>query len=149
MADRTHLFSENSSPASSPFFSDLIDACLAVHRQFGPGGGSRVGHIEILIQELNQKGISTRAHHFLSHCLLGGEEFDLVVEDHLAVKLADVSDPELLIRSLESRLSQNGIPIGLIVDFNQVDLSNGLWLVNAPAGGNNRPRQTPLLGGVN
>lgn len=141
----------------SSLLSDLIGACITVQRRLGPGCPDTV-YLGSLVRELKELGIfatkttQVRRGISLSSTTSGSSRtrglrslsagaFDLVIESVLGLELADTSeaafrrDPSRRLDEFSRRLEQHGLDAGLLVDFDQAEPSDGLWLVRA---GSNR-----------
>ena len=143
---------------NSSLLSDLISACITVQRRLGPGCPDTV-YLGSLVRELKELGIfatkttqvrrgispssSSSSVHSRTRGLrsLSASPFDLVIESVLGLELADTSeaafrrDPSRRLDEFSRRLEQHGLDAGLLVDFDQAEPSDGLWLVRA---GSNR-----------
>jgi hypothetical protein len=67
--------------------------------------------------------------------------FQLIVEQCLGVELTAISGPnsalpDRRLGQFEGRLRQHGLETGLMVDFHQADLTEGLWLTQVKGGTN-------------
>ncbi len=146
----------------SGLLSELIGVCIAVQGRLGPGC-PRTVYVDALVRELREHGIfatkrpSAGRHGFFSRGsglrAAAAGSFDLVIEGILAVELADLSeasfrrDPARRLDQFTLRLERQGMEAGLLIDFDQPDPTNGIWLARArtePA-----DRQDPLTTGAN
>ncbi len=154
----------------SALLSEVIQVCMAVQGRLGPGCPRSV-YADSLIRELRDRGIfatrdgASRPGHFPASRGGGGLRrlstpcFDLVVEATLAVELTDLSkpafraDPHRLIGQFEERLRRRELETGLLVDFDQADPTEGIWLARVREAATPRThhadRETRLSASVN
>ncbi|MCB1230209.1 MAG: hypothetical protein KDN19_08085 [Verrucomicrobiae bacterium] len=146
--DSSRIPSSKDSPDETALLSELISVCLAVQTRLGPSCPHSV-YIDSIVRELRERGIfAVRGCHSRGGSasrtrpdgglrLLGSGSFDLLVEASLALELADFSDPNFQrdpihqIDLFSERLRTQRLDAGLLVDFNQPDPTEGIWLARA------------------
>ncbi|MFP4106759.1 MAG: GxxExxY protein [Phycisphaerae bacterium] len=111
----------------------IIGCAIEVHRQLGPGYLERI-YQNALIEELVQHGLRVASERvipvFYRGKKVGEHRIDLLVEDRVVLELKSV---EHLVRThiaqLRSTLKAAGLNIGLLMNFNQPTLKDGLQRV--------------------
>ncbi|MBS2213673.1 GxxExxY protein [Carboxylicivirga mesophila] len=111
--------------------SAVIGAAIEVHRQLGPGLLEAV-YEECLISELKNKGLKVENQVKLPIIYKGKELskhfiIDIVVEDKLIVELKAVEDI-LSVHEVQlvTYLKLSGMKLGLLINFNETVLKNGI-----------------------
>jgi GxxExxY protein len=119
--------------------SQIIKAAIAVHKELGPGLLESVYHSCMLI-ELKNMGIKVKSEVLLLIVYRGqkvnGQEFrfDLLVEDRIIVELKSVAKVEPVHKKqLLTYLRLANKPLGLLINFNEVLLKDGITrVINSP-----------------
>jgi len=111
--------------------SSVIGAAIEVHKELGPGLLEAV-YEECLISELKQKGFNVKSQVKLPIIYKGKELskhfiIDIIVEDKLIVELKAVED-FLSVHEVQlvTYLKLSGIKLGLLINFNETVLKNGI-----------------------
>lgn len=137
-------FTPHSAAANPSLLRELVESCLAVHQQLGQHCPVSI-YLDSLVQELRERGITSQRKSggsgsgFGLRSVVGGLRlrdsgtFQLIVEQCLGVELTTISGPnsalpDRRLGQFEDRLRQHGLETGLMVDFHQADLTEGLWL---------------------
>ena len=121
--------------------SQIIDAAITVHKELGPGLLESVYHSCMLL-ELKNMGVKTQSEVLLPVFYRGqkldGQEFrlDLLIEDQIIVELKSVSKVEPVHKKqLLTYLRLADKPLGLLINFNEYLLKNGITrIINSPQG---------------
>lgn len=119
--------------------SQIIKAAIAVHKELGPGLLESVYHACMLI-ELKNMGIKAQSEVLLPIVYRGqkvsGQEFrlDVLVEDKVIVELKSVARVEKVHKKqLLTYLRLANKPLGLLINFNEVLLKDGITrVINSP-----------------
>jgi len=109
----------------------IINACISVHRELGPGLLESV-YEACLVKELQQRGLTVKSQIQLP-VIYKGEvldkhfTMDLVVQDAIVVELKAV-ETILPVHEVQlvTYLKLSGMKLGLLVNFNVPILKNGL-----------------------
>jgi hypothetical protein len=120
----------------------LSGACLTVRKRLGPGR-SRECIVGQLLEELGHLGFArVKTRSFRRGCLSTAgiwyqreDCFDLVVEARSVIEFAHPGSPDQAagqLAAFEDRLTRYGWEEGLLVDFDQTDPIDGLWIVRNP-----------------
>ncbi|MCB1076724.1 MAG: hypothetical protein KDM64_02750 [Verrucomicrobiae bacterium] len=120
----------------------ISGACLAVRRRLGPGR-TRESIVSELLGELKRLGLSEvrarnfqRRHWRTGH--FGAAEvdcFDLVVQSRAVIEFAHPESPDDAFQQLsafEDRLNRMGWTEGLMVDFDETNPIEGMWIARSP-----------------
>ena len=121
--------------------SKVIKAAINVHKELGPGLLESVYQACMDI-ELNDMGIKVRTELFLPIRFKGKEikgqnlRIDLLVEDTVVVELKSVNQVnDVHKKQLLTYLKLSQKPLGLLINFNEVLLKDGITrIINEPAG---------------
>ena len=112
--------------------SDVIKAAINVHKELGPGLLESVYQACMDI-ELNDMGIKVRTELFLPIRFKGKEikgqnlRIDLLVEDTIVVELKSVNQVnDVHKKQLLTYLKLSQKPLGLLINFNEVLLKDGI-----------------------
>lgn len=119
--------------------SQVISAAIEVHKELGPGLLESVYQGAMII-ELRYRGLEVESE--VSAPVLyrgqeahpGGLRLDLVVEDKVVVELKSVEFIQPIHKKqLLTYLRLTGKPLGLLINFNEVLLKNGITrIINSP-----------------
>jgi GxxExxY protein len=117
-----------------PLTEKIIGACIEVHRELGPGLLESI-YEEALCHELQLQGITYQRQVEIAVRYKGiaikGQRLDLLVEDQVIVELKSVSQlPEVALAQLLSYLRASGLKRGLLVNFGEKRLIDGLKRVS-------------------
>jgi GxxExxY protein len=121
--------------------SQIIDAAITIHKELGPGLLESVYHSCMLL-ELENMGVKTQSEVLLPVFYRGqkldGKEFrlDLLIEDQIIVELKSVSKVEPVHKKqLLTYLRLADKPLGLLINFNEYLLKNGITrIINSRQG---------------
>jgi GxxExxY protein len=119
--------------------SKIIKAAIAVHIELGPGLLESVYHACLII-ELKDMGIGFKSEVTLPIVYRGHEiegqvfRLDLLVEDKIIVEIKSVMKTEPVHKKqLLTYLKLAKKPLGLLINFNEVLLKNGITrIINTP-----------------
>lgn len=128
----------------------VVDAALKVHSRLGPGL-LESAYESCLSYELVKRGFSVRSQMVLpiryeEHLIDAGYRIDLMVNDAVIVELKSVEKLLPIHKAqLLSYLRLSKRKVGLLINFNEVRLKNGIKrIVNEYQGqANNPPLRTP------
>ena len=120
--------------------SKIIKAAINVHRELGPGLLESV-YQACMVIELRSMGIDVQAEVPLPILYKGqkvheeGFRMDLLVEDTVVVELKSVDNvTDVHKKQLLTYLRLAGKPLGLLINFNEALLKDGITrVINAPA----------------
>ena len=120
--------------------SQIIKAAIEVHKELGPGLLESIYHSCMLI-ELKAMGIAIQSEVplpvFYRGQKISGQSLrlDLVVEDRIIVELKSVETVQPIHKKqLLTYLRLSNKPLGLLINFNEVLLKNGITrIINAPS----------------
>lgn len=111
--------------------SAVIGAAIEVHKQLGPGLLEAV-YEECLLSELKERGLKVESQVRLPIIYKGKELskhfiIDVIVEDKLIIELKAVENI-LSVHEVQlvSYLKLSGIKLGLLINFNETVLRNGI-----------------------
>ena len=121
--------------------SQIIDAAITIHKELGPGLLESVYHSCMLL-ELENMGVKTQSEVLLPVFYRGqkldGKEFrlDLLIEDQIIVELKSVRKVEPVHKKqLLTYLRLADKPLGLLINFNEYLLKNGITrIINSRQG---------------
>ena len=121
--------------------SDVIKAAINVHKELGPGLLESV-YQECMAIELQEMGLNTKTEEPVPIKFRGKEirglgfRIDLLIEDTLIVELKSVDKvTDVHKKQLLTYLRLAGKPLGLLINFNEVLLKDGITrVVHTPAG---------------
>jgi len=113
---------------------EVVDACFKIHTTLGPGLLESV-YEEVLAYELRRRGLA-----FLRQCPVpvfyegvrmdAGFRADLIVENLLLVELKSVEElAPVHKKQVRTYLRLTGLKLGLLVNFNESLIKNGLHRV--------------------
>ena len=108
----------------------VLDACIKIHREFGPGLLERV-YEDCLCFELDAAGIPYERQkpiplQYNGHTIGDGFRADLVVADSVIIELKSVSQLEPVhFSQLTTYLKLTGLKLGLLINFNEQTLIKG------------------------
>ncbi len=108
----------------------VLDACIKIHREFGPGLLERV-YEDCLCFELDAAGIPYERQkpiplQYNGHTIGDGFRADLVVADSVIIELKSVSQLEPVhFFQLTTYLKLTGLKLGLLINFNEQTLIKG------------------------
>jgi len=129
------FFDPDSDPAGIrservPLLHTVIGACLETHRRLASARpeADSTSRLESLIETLRECGLAAEQDR-VSSSTPRTEAFDLRVESEIGLKLG-AADYRVL-GPLEEGLLRNGLHVGVVVDFDQPDPTDALWLVRA------------------
>jgi hypothetical protein len=111
--------------------ADIVDAALKIHRKIGPGLLESV-YERILAAELSRRGLEVERQKSIEFDFDGlhfarGFRLDLLVEARVAVEIKAVESLKQIHRAqLLTYLRLIGCPVGLLVNFGDLTLRNGL-----------------------
>ena len=109
----------------------IIGGAIAVHRALGPGLLEST-YEACLVYELHSRALSVQRQVpmpvlYKGQRLESAYRLDLVVENLVVVELKTVTDLEPIHRAqLLSYLRMSGLPVGLLINFNVVQLRRGV-----------------------
>ncbi|MGZ3424105.1 MAG: GxxExxY protein [Polyangiales bacterium] len=110
---------------------EVIGACVAVHRELGPGL-LESAYLRCLSIELGERGIRHRAEvpipiHYKGHELSLEFRADLIVEERLIVEAKSVDQlHDVHTAQLTTYLRFSGLTLGLLVNFNTARVTSGI-----------------------
>jgi GxxExxY protein len=112
----------------------IIGACIEVHRELGPGLLESI-YEEALCHELRLQNISfTRQLNIevrYKGIVIKGQRLDLLVQDEVILELKSISElPEVAMAQMLSYLKVTGLKRGLIVNFGEKRLVDGIKRVS-------------------
>jgi GxxExxY protein len=114
---------------------DIIQAAIEVHRELGPGLLESV-YRKCLAELLREMGYRVEEELCLPVTFRGkvidekGYRIDLLVEDSVIVEVKSVETmKKLFSKQLGTYLNQKKITLGLLINFNEVLLKNGITRV--------------------
>jgi len=111
--------------------SRIIGSAIEVHRSMGPGLLEKV-YLKCLCYELSSQGLSYTVEQAIPLVYKGvqletGFRADLIVEDKVIVELKSVSEMSPVFEAqLISYLTLSGLPSGLLLNFNVVQMRDGI-----------------------
>jgi GxxExxY protein len=109
----------------------VIQSAIAVHTELGPGLQKSV-YLDCLEFEIKNKGLTTKINHTIALNYKGLEfkdalNIDLLVNDLLVLEIINHPQPiELTSSYLISKLKVGNYPVGLVINFNEKLIKNGL-----------------------
>ena len=113
----------------------IIEAAIFVHRELGPGLLESV-YQSCLSKELQLRGVEHRVEvpvslHYRGERIPGeGFRLDLLVEDQIVVELKSVEKVQPVhLKQLLTYLKLADKPLGLLINFNEFLLKNGIMRV--------------------
>jgi len=124
----------NSGSTENELSRIVVDRCLAIHRKFGPGLFESI-YEEVLHYELTELGLAVQRQAEIpiewEGIHLGvGFRADMIVEGKLILELKSV---ELIqnvhFKQLNTYLKLTGIKLGLLINFNEAVIKNGIHRV--------------------
>ena len=121
--------------------SDVIKAAISVHKELGPGLLESV-YQSCMNIALDEMGLNVAAEVAVPIKFRGREitdqgfRMDLLVEDTVVVELKSVDQvKEVHKKQLLTYLKLTGKPLGLLINFNETLLKDGITrVINEPAG---------------
>ena len=121
--------------------SNVINAAINVHKEFGPGLLESV-YQSCMVIALNEMGLNVKAEVPVPIKFRGrditdqGFRIDLLVEDLLVVELKSVSQVmDIHKKQLLTYLKLANKPLGLLINFNEMLLKDGITrIINEPQG---------------
>jgi len=121
--------------------SQIIDAAITVHKELGPGLLESV-YNSCMLLELENMGVKTQSEVLLPVFYRGqkldgqGFRLDLLIEDQIIVELKSVRKVEPVHKKqLLTYLRLADKPLGLLINFNEYLLKNGITrIINSPQG---------------
>jgi len=136
--------------AGSSTSSVIIEESIGIHRQYGPGLLESV-YEALLARALEQRGFRIRR----QHCVRlkdGDLEFeeafraDLIIEDNVIIEIKSTAhvDP-VHARQLLTYLRLTGIQLGLVINFGQATLKEGVKRVINTTSISSTPRTSAPL----
>jgi GxxExxY protein len=109
----------------------VLDAALAVYNKLGPGLSETLYEI-VLAHELYKRGVAVERQKAMSiryDGLIFDDAFraDLVVQSVIIVELKSVEAlAEVHSKQLLTQLKVSGLKLGLLINFGEADLKNGI-----------------------
>lgn len=121
--------------------SQIIKAAINVHKELGPGLLESV-YQSCMVIELSNMGVKVRSEVALPVFYHGhivheeGFRLDMLVEDKIVVELKSVEQVQgVHKKQLFTYLRLAKKPLGLLINFNEILLKNGIVrIINAPSG---------------
>jgi len=121
--------------------SQIIDAAITVHKELGPGLLESV-YNSCMLLELENMGVKTQSEVLLPVFYRGqkldgqGFRLDLLIEDQIIVELKSVRKVEPVHKKqLLTYLRLADKPLGLLINFNEYLLKNGITrIINSRQG---------------
>ncbi len=121
--------------------SQIIKAAINVHKELGPGLLESV-YQSCMVIELSNMGVKVRSEVPLPVFYHGhivhekGFRLDMLVEDKIVVELKSVEQVQgVHKKQLFTYLRLAKKPLGLLINFNEILLKNGIVrIINAPSG---------------
>lgn len=109
----------------------VIGCAMEVHSQLGPGLLERI-YEQALAYELTESGLSVKRQSPIvvkyKHIEIGGQRLDLVVNDTIVVELKAVDAvSNAHLAQLVSYLRAARMPLGLVINFNELRLKDGIY----------------------
>lgn len=111
--------------------SDVLNICFDIHKQYGPGLFEKV-YEEIICYELTKRGIDFKRQFPIPVVhdnvkLDIGFIADIIIEDLVLIELKSVARLEdVHFKQVLTYLRLTGIKLGLLVNFNEALLKNGI-----------------------
>ena len=111
--------------------SDVLNICFDIHKQYGPGLFEKV-YEEIICYELTKRGISFKRQFPIpvvhdSVKLDIGFVADIIIEDLVLIELKSIARLEdVHFKQVLTYLRLTGIRLGLLINFNEALLKNGI-----------------------
>ncbi|MFM2337726.1 MAG: hypothetical protein RL115_919 [Bacteroidota bacterium] len=111
--------------------SDVLNICFDIHKRYGPGLFEKV-YEEILCYELTKRGIDFKRQFPIPVIHDGvkleiGFVADIIIEDLLLIELKSVAKLEdVHFKQVLTYLKLTGLRLGLLINFNEVLLKNGI-----------------------
>ena len=126
----------------NPLSAQIIKAAITVHKELGPGLLESVYKTCMKI-ELSRIGLQVQSEVPLpiyyrgSKVMDEGFRLDLLVEDQIIVELKSAERVlPIHLKQLLTYLRLADNPLGLLINFNQIMLKDGIYrIANSPAGG--------------
>ena len=110
---------------------NIVDACVCVHRKFGPGLLESV-YEKILMVELKKRGLEVECQKFLPIVYEGvrfedAYRIDLLVDNEVIVELksTNVMHP-VYAKQLKTYLALSGLHVGILANFGMATMKEGL-----------------------
>ena len=121
--------------------SQIIKAAINIHKELGPGLLESV-YQSCMVIELSNMGVKVRSEAPLPVFYHGhivheeGFRLDMLVEDKIVVELKSVEQVQgVHKKQLFTYLRLAKKPLGLLINFNEILLKNGIVrIINAPSG---------------
>jgi GxxExxY protein len=119
---------------SDPLTEKIIGACIEVHRELGPGLLESI-YEEALCHELHLQGMQATRQlcvdvHYKG-IVIKGQRLDLVVDNQVILEIKSITQlPEVAMAQLLSYLKVTGLKRGLIVNFGEKRLIDGIKRVS-------------------
>lgn len=109
----------------------VIGLAMEVHTQFGPGLLERL-YEEALAFELQQSGFDVRRQHpvrvIYKTIELGEQRLDLVVNELAVIEIKAVHEvADVHLAQLVSYLKASRLPLGLLINFHELRLKDGIF----------------------
>lgn len=111
--------------------TDFLNICFDIHKQYGPGLFEKV-YEEILCYELNKRGVGFKRQFpipvFHDNIKLEiGFVADIIIEDLVLIELKSITRLEdVHFKQVLTYLRLTGIRLGLLINFNEALLKNGI-----------------------
>lgn len=111
--------------------TDVLNICFDIHKQYGPGLFEKV-YEEIICYELTKREISFKRQFPISVVhdsvkLDIGFVADIIIEDLVLIELKSVARLEdVHFKQVLTYLKLTGIHLGLLINFNEALLKNGI-----------------------
>lgn len=111
--------------------TDILNICFDIHKQYGPGLFEKV-YEEIICYELTKRGIGFKRQFPIPVIhdnvkLEIGFVADIIIEDLVLIELKSVARLEdVHFKQVLTYLRLTGIRLGLLINFNEALLKNGI-----------------------
>jgi len=122
------------SSTSDPLTQNIIGAAIDVHRELGPGLLESI-YEEALCYEFELRGIAYARQVGIDVLYKGkiikGQRIDIIVEGEVVIELKSLSKvPDVVLAQILSYLKATGLKRGLIINFGEKRLVDGIKRVS-------------------
>lgn len=113
---------------------ETIGAAIEVHRELGPGLLESI-YEEALCLDLELRGLAFSRHVgvgvVFKERIIKGQRIDIIVEDEVVLEIKSLSNvPDLVLAQILSYLKATGLRRGLIINFSEKRLVDGIRRVS-------------------
>jgi GxxExxY protein len=125
---------ETASPSQDDLTREIIGAAIEVHRALGPGLLESI-YEEALCVELELRGLTyarqVGVDVIYKERVIKGQRIDIIVEKEVVIEVKSLSKvPELVLAQILSYLKATGLKRGLIINFGEKRLVDGIRRVS-------------------